>query len=266
MTPLLNSLMVRAADAPVIKPAVELGTPLLLTIAAVGIALLLVMIIRFKIQAFRGPADRQHPGGRGLPDPAQGRLYRGGHRRGWNHGQGGPADCAGRDSWPDDRGLRRRAVPRGALHRKARRPPGGGGAYRRGLPRGHPGVLRGGHHRAGADRLRVREDRKGPPGQVRPADGRHHAVHPRGCPAAPRNRGGSRRVRRRHRPHYPDLAAHLHPAWLPVLLGGQHHEQQGLRAPPRRQSPGGRVRFRLPGPRQATTAPVPSPLPRRVRP
>ena len=30
----------------------ELGTPLLLTIAAAGIALLLVMIIRFKIQAF----------------------------------------------------------------------------------------------------------------------------------------------------------------------------------------------------------------------
>ncbi len=52
MTPLLNSLMVRAADVPVIKPAVELGTPLLLTIAAAGVALLLVMIIRFKIQAF----------------------------------------------------------------------------------------------------------------------------------------------------------------------------------------------------------------------
>lgn len=52
MNPLINSLMVRAADAPVIKPAVELGTPLLLTIAAAGVALLLVMIIRFKIQAF----------------------------------------------------------------------------------------------------------------------------------------------------------------------------------------------------------------------
>lgn len=52
MAPLLNSLMVRAADAPVIKPAVELGTPLLLTIAAAGVALLLLMIIRFKIQAF----------------------------------------------------------------------------------------------------------------------------------------------------------------------------------------------------------------------
>ncbi|MFF2030983.1 GntP family transporter [Arthrobacter sp. NPDC058192] len=52
MTPLLNSLMARAADAPVIKPAVELGTPLLLTIAAAGVALLLLMIIRFKIQAF----------------------------------------------------------------------------------------------------------------------------------------------------------------------------------------------------------------------
>ena len=44
--------MVRAADAPAIKPAVELGTPLLLTIAAAGVALLLVMIIRFKIPAF----------------------------------------------------------------------------------------------------------------------------------------------------------------------------------------------------------------------
>jgi GntP family gluconate:H+ symporter len=49
---LLNPLIQRAADAPAIKPAVELGTPLLLTIAAVGIAILLVMIIRFKIQAF----------------------------------------------------------------------------------------------------------------------------------------------------------------------------------------------------------------------
>ncbi|MGY2744099.1 GntP family transporter [Pseudarthrobacter sp. O4] len=52
MTPLINSLAVRAADAPVIKPAVELGTPLLLTIAVAGVALLLLMIIRFKIQAF----------------------------------------------------------------------------------------------------------------------------------------------------------------------------------------------------------------------
>ncbi|HEX9087570.1 MAG TPA: GntP family transporter [Arthrobacter sp.] len=52
MNALLNSLMVRAADAPVIKPAVELGTPLLLTIAVAGVALLLLMIIRFKIQAF----------------------------------------------------------------------------------------------------------------------------------------------------------------------------------------------------------------------
>lgn len=48
----LMSLLNRAADAPAIKPAVELGTPVLLTIAAVGIAVLLVMIIRFKIQAF----------------------------------------------------------------------------------------------------------------------------------------------------------------------------------------------------------------------
>ena len=40
------------ADAAPIKPAVELGTPLLLTIAALGVAVLLVMIIRFRIQAF----------------------------------------------------------------------------------------------------------------------------------------------------------------------------------------------------------------------
>lgn len=52
MTPLFNSVMVRAADAPVIKPAVELGTPLLLAIAVAAVALLLLMIIRFKIQAF----------------------------------------------------------------------------------------------------------------------------------------------------------------------------------------------------------------------
>lgn len=52
MNHLINSLAVRAADAPAIKPAVELGTPLLLTIAVAGVALLLLMIIRFKIQAF----------------------------------------------------------------------------------------------------------------------------------------------------------------------------------------------------------------------
>lgn len=52
MNPLINSLAVRAADAPAIKPAVELGTPLLLTIAVTGVALLLLMIIRLKIQAF----------------------------------------------------------------------------------------------------------------------------------------------------------------------------------------------------------------------
>lgn len=52
MNHLINPLIQRAADAPAIKPAVELGTPLLLSIAAVGIAILLVMIIRFKIQAF----------------------------------------------------------------------------------------------------------------------------------------------------------------------------------------------------------------------
>jgi len=53
MNPLITSLAVRAADAPpAIKPAVELGTPLLLTIAALGVAVLLVMIIRFKVQAF----------------------------------------------------------------------------------------------------------------------------------------------------------------------------------------------------------------------
>lgn len=52
MTPALSSVVVLAADAPAIKPAVELGTPLLLGIAAAGIALLLLLIIRFKIQAF----------------------------------------------------------------------------------------------------------------------------------------------------------------------------------------------------------------------
>ncbi len=52
MNHLINPLIQRAADAPAIKPAVELGTPLLLAIAAAGIAILLVMIIRFKIQAF----------------------------------------------------------------------------------------------------------------------------------------------------------------------------------------------------------------------
>lgn len=52
----LTTLGLRAAiplaDAAPIKPAVDLGTPLLLTIAVLGVAVLLVMIIRFKIQAF----------------------------------------------------------------------------------------------------------------------------------------------------------------------------------------------------------------------
>ncbi|WP_026553727.1 GntP family transporter [Arthrobacter sp. 35W] len=52
MNTVINPLMLAAADTPVIKPAVELGTPLLLTIAAAGVALLLVMIVRFKIHAF----------------------------------------------------------------------------------------------------------------------------------------------------------------------------------------------------------------------
>ncbi|WP_425864576.1 GntP family transporter [Arthrobacter sp. TWP1-1] len=52
MNTLITPLMLAAADAPVIKPEVQLGTPLLLTIAAAGVALLLVMIIRFKIHAF----------------------------------------------------------------------------------------------------------------------------------------------------------------------------------------------------------------------
>ncbi|WP_427015466.1 GntP family transporter [Pseudarthrobacter sp. P1] len=52
MIELINPLMLAAADAAPIKPAMALGTPLLLAIAAAGVALLLVMIIRFKIQAF----------------------------------------------------------------------------------------------------------------------------------------------------------------------------------------------------------------------
>ena len=53
MTSVSHPLTVWAADAPaVITPSVHLGTGVLLTIAAAGIALLLVLIIRFKIQAF----------------------------------------------------------------------------------------------------------------------------------------------------------------------------------------------------------------------
>nr|WP_139346593.1 GntP family transporter [Sinomonas mesophila] len=52
MTTLGIAAAVPLAETPPIKPAVELGTPLLLTIAALGVAVLLVMIIRFKIQAF----------------------------------------------------------------------------------------------------------------------------------------------------------------------------------------------------------------------
>ena len=49
---MLHALLHRAADAPPIAPAVHLETPVLLGIAAAGIALLLVLIIRFKIHAF----------------------------------------------------------------------------------------------------------------------------------------------------------------------------------------------------------------------
>ena len=56
MIPLLNFLMVRAADAPVIKPAAELGTPLLLTIAAAG-----------------GP-EQLVPETRAVPVPSQGQV------------------------------------------------------------------------------------------------------------------------------------------------------------------------------------------------
>ena len=52
LTTLGLAAAVPLAETPPIKPAVELGTPLLLTIAALGVAVLLVMIIRFKIQAF----------------------------------------------------------------------------------------------------------------------------------------------------------------------------------------------------------------------
>lgn len=44
--------LLRAADPAPIAPAVDLGTPALLGIAAAGIAVLLVLIIRFKIHAF----------------------------------------------------------------------------------------------------------------------------------------------------------------------------------------------------------------------
>jgi GntP family gluconate:H+ symporter len=56
VNPLLNAAGLPSAfpfaETAPITPAVELGTPLLLTIAALGVAVLLVMIIRFKIQAF----------------------------------------------------------------------------------------------------------------------------------------------------------------------------------------------------------------------
>ncbi|AIY03401.1 gluconate permease [Arthrobacter sp. PAMC 25486] len=52
MNTLISPMMLRAADAAAIKPTADLGTPLLLTIAAAGVVLLLVMIVRFKIHAF----------------------------------------------------------------------------------------------------------------------------------------------------------------------------------------------------------------------
>ena len=112
MNPLINSLLVRAADVPPIKPAVELGTPLLLTIAAIGIAILLVMIIRFKIQAFVALLTVSILVAVASDDPAEGRLHGGRDRRRRHHGQGRPADRPRRDPRPHDRGFRRRAVAR----------------------------------------------------------------------------------------------------------------------------------------------------------
>lgn len=52
MNALPTTIAVHAAGPTTIAPAVDLGTPALLFIAAAGIALLLVLIIRLKIQAF----------------------------------------------------------------------------------------------------------------------------------------------------------------------------------------------------------------------
>ena len=249
--------MVRAADAPAIKPAVELGTPLLLTIAAAGIALLLVMIIRFKIQAFVAlltvsilvAVAAQIPlkdvftvvaTGVGSTMGKVALLIALGAILGrMIEVSGGVQSLA--THFTEKLGAKRVAVALTAV----------------GLPGGHPRVLRGGRHRPGPDRLRLRQDRQRPPGQVRPAHGRHHAVHPRCRPAAPRHCGRRRRLRRGHRTHHPDLAHHLHPPRLPVLLGCQHHEPQGLRTPPRRQ--GSRWKNSVPNPwsRLATRAPAP---------
>ena len=112
MNPLINSLLVRAADVPPIKPAVDLGTPLLLTIAAIGIAILLVMIIRFKIQAFVALLTVSILVAVASTIPLKDVFTVVANRRRRHHGQGRPADRPRRDPRPHDRGFRRRAVAR----------------------------------------------------------------------------------------------------------------------------------------------------------
>ena len=68
----------------------ELGTPLLLTIAAAGVALLLVMIIRFKIQAFVALLTVSILVAVAASIPLQDVFTVVAERRGRHHGQGRP--------------------------------------------------------------------------------------------------------------------------------------------------------------------------------
>ena len=199
MNPLINSLVVRAADVPVIKPAVELGTPLLLTIAAVGIAILLVMIIRFKIQAFvalltvsilvavastiplKDVFTVVATGVGGTMGKVALLIALGAILGRMIEVSGGVQSLA--DHFTAKLGAKRVAVALTGVGFLVAIPV----FFEVGVIVLVPIVY-------AFAKIAERASH-----QVRPADGRHHAGHPRGRPAAPGHRRRSRRLRRRHR-------------------------------------------------------------------
>ena len=237
MTPLLNSLMVRAADAPVIKPAVELGTPLLLTIAAAGVALLLVMIIRFKIQAFVAlltvsilvAVAAQIPlkdvftvvaaGVGGTMGKVALLIALGAILGRMIEVSGGVQSLA--DHFTAKLGAKRVAVALTAVGFLVAIPV----FFEVGIIVLVPVVY------AFAKIANVHPVKFG-----LPMAGIMLAIHV-AVPPHPGIVAGAGVLRRRHRTDRPDLADDLRAAGLPVLLGGVHHEPQGLRAAARPSRP-----------------------------
>ncbi|MEH3076565.1 MAG: hypothetical protein PGN11_07750 [Quadrisphaera sp.] len=129
--------MLLAADP--VAPEVALSTPLLLGIAAAGIAALLVLIIRFKVPAFLALLVVSVLVAVLGTAAAGGRLHRRRHRGGLDDGQGRAAHRPGRRAGPAHRDLRRRAEPRRPPHQRPRAAAHGHRADSGGVPRGGAG-------------------------------------------------------------------------------------------------------------------------------